>query len=162
MKLHKAMAVTSLLLILLTVNALVYQQEKLLSDGEKILLKLRVVDSRSLMQGDYMALDYELAAQIRMHLAEQRHDVDRPLRPQDAFVVVKVDKDNVAEFVRIDNDQPLAGNERRLFFRVRNNSIKFGTNAFFFEEGTASNYQDAQFAEFRVNQEGDLLLVNVQ
>ena len=41
MKLHKAMAVTSLLLILLTVNALVYQQEKLLSDGEKILLKLK-------------------------------------------------------------------------------------------------------------------------
>nr|WP_320166159.1 GDYXXLXY domain-containing protein [uncultured Methylophaga sp.] len=162
MKLHKVMAVTTLLLILLTVNALVYQQEKLLSDGEKILLKLRVVDPRSLMQGDYMALDYELAAQIRMHLAEQRYDVDRPLRPQDAFVVVKVDKDNVAEFVRIDNDQPLAGNERRLFFRVRNNSIKFGTNAFFFEEGTASNYQDAQFAEFRVNQEGDLLLVNVQ
>ncbi len=162
MKLHKAMAVTSLLLILLTVNALVYQQEKLLSDGEKILLKLRVVDPRSLMQGDYMALDYELAAQIRMHLVEQHHDEERPLRPQDAFVVVKVDKDNVAEFVRIDNDQPLAGNERRLFFRVRHNSIKFGTNAFFFEEGTASNYQDAQFAEFRVNQEGDLLLVNVQ
>lgn len=162
MKLHKAMAVTTLLLILLTVNALVYQQEKLLSDGEKILLKLRVVDPRSLMQGDYMALDYELAAQIRMHLAEQRHYEERPLRPQDAFVVVKVDKDNVAEFVRIDNDQPLAGNERRLFFRVRHNSIKFGTNAFFFEEGTASNYQDAQFAEFRVNQEGDLLLVNVQ
>ena len=74
MKLHKAMAVTSLLLILLTVNALVYQQEKLLSDGEKILLKLRVVDPRSLMQGDYMALDYELAAQIRMHLVEQHHD----------------------------------------------------------------------------------------
>ncbi len=46
-----------------------------------------------------------------------------------------------------------------LKYRVRNRTVKFATNAFFFEEGTASKYEKAKYGEFRVNSKGELLLV---
>jgi uncharacterized membrane-anchored protein len=53
----------------------------------------------------------------------------------------------------------LRENELFLEYRVRNGAVKFATNAFFFEEGTASKYEKAKYGEFRVNSKGGLLLV---
>ncbi len=162
MQQRRNFSILALLVILIAVNWSVYQQEKILAEGKKVLLKLRVVDPRSLMQGDYMALDFELAEQIRQVLKKQNTSKTYSLSTQDAYVVVHLDENNVAEFVRLDNGQPLADDELRLFFRVRNGEINFATNAFFFEEGTASMYESATLAEFRVADDGNLLLVGLQ
>ena len=47
-------------------NYSVLKKEKLLSDGHLILLKLAPVDPRSLMQGDYMRLRYDISNGFRM------------------------------------------------------------------------------------------------
>ena len=44
---------------------------------------------------------------------------------------------------------------------VRSGTIKFATNAFFFQEGTAGDYEQARFGAFRVNGQGEPLLVGL-
>ena len=54
--------------------------------------------------------------------------------------------------------QTLSENETLLNYRVRNGTVKFATNAFFFQEGHAKNYEAARYGQFRVNDQGELLL----
>ena len=41
---------------------------------------------------------------------------------------------------------------------MRNGAVKVATNAFFFQEGHAQAYEAARYGEFRVNENGKLLL----
>ena len=43
-------------------------------------------------------------------------------------------------------------------YRMRNNRIQFATNAFFFQEGDAKKFQAAKYGEFKVADDGELLL----
>jgi uncharacterized membrane-anchored protein len=45
---------------------------------------------------------------------------------------------------------------------VRAGRPKFGTNAFFFEEGTADRYADARYGEIRVDAEGEAILTGLR
>lgn len=163
MKLPKIISVLGLLVILLAVNWSIYRQEQVLTQGKTVLLKLMPVDPRSLMQGDYMALNFELTNQIRSQLIQQNTDTASlgKLKPQDGYVVVKINQNQEGEFVRIDNGKALAENELRLFFRVRQGKVKFASNGFFFQEGKASEYENAKFGEFKVGEDGNLLLVDL-
>ncbi len=148
---RKLIAVLAGLIILLVVNITIYQREKLLSEGRVVLLELAPVDPRSLMQGDYMALNYAVANTIR-------HVEDR----KDGQIVVTLDERGIASFNRLADNTPLAANEAVLQYRIRNNQVKFATNAFFFEEGTGQQYQAAKYGEFRVSADGELLLTNLR
>ena len=55
-------------LILAVVNLAIWQNERLIKQGETLLLELAPVDPRSLMQGDYMALRFAMADAIRQQL----------------------------------------------------------------------------------------------
>jgi uncharacterized membrane-anchored protein len=55
----------------------------------------------------------------------------------------------------------LADKEILLRYRVRDGAVKFATNAFFFQEGNAKIYQPARYGQFRVDAEGELLLVSL-
>lgn len=57
------LAVLAGILVLIAVNVSIYQREQLLQHGRFVLLELAPVDPRSLMQGDYMALRFEVANQ---------------------------------------------------------------------------------------------------
>lgn len=146
------------LLVLATANLAIWQKEDLLANGRVVLLPLAPVDPRSLMQGDYMALRFQLAADA-FGSAGTRWSIDaRKDVLRDGFVVVALDGDGVATFRRIDDGKPLAADEARIRFRVRNGEPKFGTNAFFFQEGHARHYERARFGEIRLAPDGDLLL----
>ncbi len=142
------------LLILAVVNFSIWQNEQLIKDGETVLLELAPVDPRSLMQGDYMALRFAMADVIRGKL----HNKNESLTGQ---VIVQLDAQRRASLVGLDTQQPLEDDQLRLQFRLRNGQIKFATNAFFFEEGTASVYEQAQYGLFRVGKEGQLLLTHL-
>ena len=50
----------------------------------------------------------------------------------------------------------------RVRYRIRNGDVWLGTNAYFFEEGTAQRYEDARFGEFRVDRDsGEAVLVGL-
>ncbi|MFI3219318.1 MAG: GDYXXLXY domain-containing protein [Methylococcales bacterium] len=75
---------------------------------------------------------------------------------------VELDEKNIASFKRLANDTPLANNEILLRYRIRNEQVKFATNAYFFEEGQAERYQSAKYGEFRVSEDGELLLTQLR
>lgn len=59
---QRAGIVASLLLTLVVANGAIWQKEALISHGRPVFIALAPVDPRSLMQGDYMALNFELPA----------------------------------------------------------------------------------------------------
>lgn len=145
-----------LLVILAVMNFSIFSKEQHLKQGDTVYLKLAPVDPRSLMQGDYMALRFDAADQLYDVLQLSNDDMEKGTH--DGQIVVHLDENKVGSFQGIYQGQPLQENELRLNYRVRNNNIKFATNAFFFEEGTAELYEQARYGEFKVNEQGELLL----
>jgi uncharacterized membrane-anchored protein len=147
---RKGIVLLAGLAILVLVNYSIYSRERLLTEGRVVLLKLAPVDPRSLMQGDYMALRFAVVDDIRARVATES--------PHDGYVVLALDDHRAGTFVRIDDGSPLAANEARMLYRMRDRRIKFGTNAFFFQEGSAGLYGKARYGEFRVGSDGDSIL----
>lgn len=148
------------LAILAAVNLSIAGKERLLDEGRIVYLELAPVDPRSLMQGDYMQLNYQLAGEIASRLP--RRAEPRPwlpeLAPGDGRAVATLDARSVAMFARLDDGRPLAANEVYLRYRVRDGRLKFASDAFFFQEGTAAAYGTARYGAYRVADDGELLL----
>jgi len=53
--------VAGLLIVLAAANAGIYEREQILARGQRVVLELAPVDPRSLMQGDYMRLNFDVA-----------------------------------------------------------------------------------------------------
>ena len=149
---RRLLVVVGLVLALGVVNVGVWRNEAVLTDGRLVLLPLAPVDPRSLMQGDYMALRFEAAVEL------QRGHRDMLL--PDGEVVLRIDDDGVARPVRIATGpaEPLAGDEVRMRYRVRNGRLRFTTDAWFFEEGTAHIYDASRYGGFRIDRSGRALL----
>lgn len=150
---RKAVVFASAMLILLLVNYGIYGRERLLTEGRVVLLELSPVDPRSLVQGDYMRLNFAVADQAfpggRTQLA-------------DGHLVVALDSRGVGQFRRLADTSPLAPNEVALRYRVRSGQANFATNAFFFEEGQAKAFENARFGEFRVGSDGEMILTGLR
>lgn len=141
-------------IILAGVNYTIYAREQLLRHGQVVLLELAPVDPRSLMQGDYMALDFAIN---RTAFVGQAFETLR-----DGTMVVTLDSNHIAQFKRLADNAPLQPDERVLRYRVRNGQPKFATNAYFFQEGTAARYETARYGEFRVSDSGDMILTQLR
>ena len=142
-----------LLLALTLPNVAIWQKERTVASGTPMLLELAPVDPRSLMQGDYMRLDYAIARSID----------DRKGWPRDGLLVVSLDSTGVARFVRRhDKYVPLGTGERLLRYRLRDNRVRVGSNAFHFQEGRADRFARARFGELRVDAQGTSVLVGLR
>jgi uncharacterized membrane-anchored protein len=145
--------IIGLVLILALVNWQIAAKERVLRDGELMLLELAPVDPRSLMQGDYMRLDYAIARELYAHADW----------PSDGKIIVANDEHGVARFVRrAEPGAALGAAEHLLRYRRRSGWIRIGTDAFFFQEGTADAYREARFGELRVDADGEGLLVGLR
>lgn len=153
-------AISMLVVILAIINFSIYSKEQHLKLDSSIYLQLVPVDPRSLMQGDYMALRFVVANKLSHALLKKAdpQSIKNKLTTHNGKVVVKLDKKRIATFLRIYQGEALQANELILNYRVRNNKIKFASNAFFFEEGTAEAYAQARYGEFKVDPQGGLLL----
>jgi len=115
----------NLILILFLFNKSIVEKENLLSNGKLVLLKLAPVDPRSLMQGDFMRLDYEISR-------NQNSDSI----PKRGYCIVTLDKNGVAGKVRLqDGITPLSTWEYPIVYTASGGNINIGAESFFFEEG---------------------------
>lgn len=152
---RKALALAAGILILLFVNWGIHQRELLVTEGRIVLLRLAPVDPRSLMQGDYMRLNFEVADRAFGWRAAPGL--------ADGHIVIALDANRVGTFRRFfSEDKPLAAGEAKLLYRVRNGQPNFATNAYFFEEGTADTYANARYGEFRVAEDGEMILTGLR
>jgi uncharacterized membrane-anchored protein len=136
------------------INWQIAAKETLRSTGQTVFLELAPVDPRSLMQGDFMALNFALARTISGRVPSD----DLSVRT----AVLRLNPQRIGGFERLDTGGPLNPGEMRFRFRIRRGSVWLGTNAFFFHEGDAERYRAARFGEFRVNQNGDAMLVDLR
>lgn len=134
-------------------------KEKLLVRGDTVYLRLAPVDPRSLMQGDYMALNFAIGAPIREAQQPQQ-------QRRDGVAVIRLDANGVASFVRLHGDEPLASGERLLRFQTVESrwgglQVQVSTDAYFFQEGQGGRFEKARYGEFRVDGSGQALLVGL-
>ena len=140
------------LLVLGALNFSIIGKERIKRDGEIVYLALAPVDPRSLMQGDYMALRFALVQALE---AQRGDAVVREGEVRYAPIVL--DAQRVAGLAPNDA-APL-----KLRYRIRGDHVWLGTNAFFFEEGSAERFNDARYGEFRVDRaSGEAVLVGLR
>jgi uncharacterized membrane-anchored protein len=159
----KIIAFISLILVLMLVNISILKKEDHLANGKVVYLRLAPVDPRSLMQGDYMALQFEISNNINSLLYPYNYysQMEYDENKNDGYIIVKLDEKNIATFQGLYTNQKLSNDELLMRYRFRNYEVKFATNAFFFQEGTAEYYEKARYGEFRVDDKGELLLVGM-
>lgn len=142
------------LLILGVVNYAVWDKEQVLDKGRTVLLELAPRDPRSLMQGDYMVLNYDLAGTLRSQLKD---------RSMDGLAVISLNEQGVAQFDRLyQTGSALQANQVLIRFRKRGEVVRIGAESFFFQEGQASIYSPAKYGELKVATSGEVVLVGLR
>lgn len=144
------------LAILAGINATVWRYEQAMSSGEVVLLRLAPVDPRSLMQGDYMRLNYEIARELTSRDARATQDNGSDT------LVIRLDAHQVASLVADGKPDQLASDERLLQVHQSERQWQIGPDAYFFEEGTGEQYEAARYGEFRLQADGKTLLVGLR
>ena len=167
----RALIALGALLVLGGVNYSIWHKERIKRDGEIIFIDLTPVDPRSLMQGDYMTLNFRLAQEIERSLpavtsldnAPRQPSTTANERPRNGEVrtaSITLDGKRIASLAAAGAG---AGNTLTIAYRMRNDRVWLGTNAFFFEEGRAEQYAKARYGEFRLDAaSGEAVLVGLR
>jgi uncharacterized membrane-anchored protein len=140
------LSVIGLVLVLVAVNLMIVGKETALARGTTVILELRPVDPRSLMQGDYMILRYALADDAAAF-------ADQP----DGTVYLGLDSRGVATSVA----PKAAPGLLPLRYRRHQGRVIFDAEDYFFQEGQGHFFQDAKYGELKVDGQGSPLLVGL-
>jgi len=125
-------------LIIGLLNFGVVQKERVVTNGDQVFLKLRPVDPRSLLQGDYMRLGFDVEEKARPFIKEAN------LRSGN--LIVQVDENLVGDYRKLDDGSALADNEYGVHFTNVSWQPTLVPNSFFFQEGEADKFAQAKFA----------------
>ncbi len=151
-KYSRILIIANLILLLGYFNWSVYQKEQTLKYGQLVLLQLAPVDPRSLMQGDYMRLNYKEASS---DLLNKQTDTR-------GYAILRTDSNQVGEIVRLQNTlEPVNDNELVIKYKIINRRLFLGAESFFFEEGQDTLYQKAVYGGLKVDDKGQSLLVGL-
>jgi uncharacterized membrane-anchored protein len=149
------LAVAGLIIVLAATNYTIMQRQQVVDNGQLMLLSLRPVDPRSLMQGDYMVLRY---TETVFPAQSARADL-----PRKGVFVVTLDSNNVATFARMHDGGNLAAHEALLQYKQvdARGDISLGAESFFFQEGQAELFNPARFGILRVDESGNSVLIGL-
>lgn len=167
--------VTVLLLIGVFFIKAVSQKEKTIKEGQLVLLELAPVDPRSLMQGDYMTLNYAITTprssvfsdslSTDWTVAERGIEdaVDKSKLNKRGYVLLSLDKNNVGSLIKMQNEigEKKANHVYIKYFNYEGWSFNIGAESFFFQEGEAEKYEAAKYGALRVDDEGNSVLVGM-
>jgi uncharacterized membrane-anchored protein len=139
------------------INDDVYKKEQIITQGQKIYIRLLPKDPRSIMQGDYMALNFGMPSDL---LHDEVADIDR--LQNDVFVFAELDARGVAYLLNTEDAKiPATAPRIRLPLKYKNGGWVLVTDAFFFPEGQGAPFEKAAFGEFRSLPDGRALLVGL-
>jgi uncharacterized membrane-anchored protein len=141
--------------VLGSANYTIWQRQQVVDNGRPVLLELRPVDPRSLVQGDYMALAY---ADAVFPEPEARSRL-----PRRGSFIVALDADNVATFSRLDDGGLLGPEEVRIRYKLvdRFGGMRLGAESFFFQEGQAGLFGNAEYGVLHVDEAGNSVLMGL-
>jgi uncharacterized membrane-anchored protein len=137
------------------VNVGIWQKEQLIGNSRSIFVELAPVDPRSIMQGDYMALNFRLPRISDMEAGLP--DIDETRK-----VVAIVDERGIATMPRLHAGEALAEGEFLIELVRRERGWTMVSDAWHFKEGEADRWAKARYGEFRVDGTGRALLVGLR
>ncbi len=142
----------NLVLLLIYFNHSISKKEELLKEGQLVLLELAPVDPRSLMQGDYMALQYKIS-----------ENIDFGNIPKRGYCVVVLDEKGRAGKVRFQKDlTPLNKGEHLIEYTSSDKwNVNIGAESFFFQEGQAEKFEKAKYGGVKIDKNGNSLLIGL-
>jgi uncharacterized membrane-anchored protein len=121
----------------------IYKKEQILKDGQIVYLELAPRDPRSIMQGDYMRLDYKIA-RVAPSVANE--------------VNIAVNDKGIGELTADGTPKP---NEFRITFHKENNRNVIRPDSFLFQEGHAKLYEPARYGIFKFDKNHNKLLMGL-
>ena len=166
------------------VNYKVQQFEDVLATGKPVVLKIAPVDPRSLMQGDYMVLNYAILSEIQQSqfLSESNESLETSESidageanetigidesspsGKKAYILVHLDKNHVATFCEEQSEIPTDFKHCTpnvyLPIRYKGWIPELPSQDYFFAEGKGEYYAQAEYAEYRFK-DGILLLARL-
>lgn len=143
--------VVSMTAVLAAANTGIWLKEALIRTGRPVFIALAPVDPRSLMQGDYMRLNFAVESLDRVHVEEHR-----------VKVVARVDERGIATLHAVHRGQALAANEILVELVNTGSGLRPGTDAWYFKEGEGERWAQAKYGEFRIDSKGRTLLVDLR
>jgi uncharacterized membrane-anchored protein len=145
----------SALAVLAVANAGIWQKEDLIAHGQPVYVEMAPVDPRSLMQGDFMRLNFRLPDAVQAG----RGGLLTSERPR---VVARRDVRGVATVLHLDEGAALQADELRIELTPKDGRWVLVSDAWFFSEGEGQRWAAAKYAEFRVDAKGRALLVGLR
>jgi Uncharacterized membrane-anchored protein len=145
---YKTVLAVNLVLVLLFFAFSVVQKETLIGKGTEVLLRLAPVDPRSMMQGDYMALNYQIFDKIGYD-------------SKSGYIVVTVGSDRIAKFVRLQSGKNVNDGEFIIRYKRDLGRLTIGADNYFFQEGSAKKYEKAKYGLLKVDSDGNSILVGL-
>ena len=170
------------------VNYKVQQFEDVLATGKPVVLKIAPVDPRSLMQGDYMVLNYAILSEFQQSqvLPESNESLktsesidageaneaiettgidESSPSGKKAYILVHLDKNHVATFCEKQSEIPTDFKHctPNVYLPIRYNGgwlPELPSQDYFFAEGKGEYYAQAEYAEYRFK-DGILLLARL-
>lgn len=141
-------------LTLLVASSAIWQKETLIAQGQPVYVALAPVDPRSLMQGDFMRLNFSVPPALLE--TPPSATAERPK------VVARRDARGVAALHRVARPGEALGEGEFLFeLTPKGGGWMLVSDAWFFREGEAELWARARFGEFRVMPDGRALLVGM-
>jgi uncharacterized membrane-anchored protein len=155
---HRGIALSAVLIVL-AANGSIWQKEQLIRQGQAVFVPLAPVDPRSLMQGDYMTLNFLPRFSTNAPELDMDSEAFNFEHPRMRF---KRDAQGILSAIGPDQGQPLAADEVAIQLVPKNGRWIVVTDAFHFKEGEAERWAAARFGEFRVDASGKALLVGLR
>lgn len=151
-KFKNYLIITNLLLFVVYFLYSIKSKETILNNGNIVLLKLAPVDPRSLLQGDYMDLRYAIADTLWNENSKSK-------LPKKGFYVVELDSNKVAKFIKVLNENvKVETNQFILPYHYSGYRFNLGAESFFFQEGNAKKYENAEYGGLKVDKNGNTVL----
>ena len=161
-----------LIALLGAVNYKVQQFEDVLATGKPVVLKIAPADPRSLMQGDYMVLNYAILSELQQsqfssesNESNETTGIDE-LSPsgKKAYILVHLDKNHVATLCEAQSEIPTDFKHCTpnvyLPIRYKGWLPELPSQDYFFAEGKGEYYAQSEYAEYRFK-DGILLLARL-
>lgn len=156
--------ITLICLSLFVYSIIGYENHK--QTGDDLYISLVPADPRSLLQGDYMTLNYEL--NIINPKVSNNDEFDSAWEYNNDYLK---DKINIPLWIKTDNNQILTES----YFEKTDGTIPLivknkanfisglypSVNSYFFAEGLGECYENAKFAHFKVDKNGKPLLIGL-
>lgn len=131
-------------------NYAIYEKEQIKANGKILLLELEPLDPHSLKQRNYIRLRYIIERGL-IYKTNKKH----------GHIVVLLNIDKVATFSRFHNGEPVAPDEKLLYFHNNYGELRIFPNSFMLQEGYAQLYQNAKYGAFKFDKSDNYLLVGL-